>query len=125
MMKILKCSHCGNVAVMMVDAGVPLQCCGEKMEIMQAGVTDAAKEKHVPSVSVNGNVLQVQVGEVEHPMTAEHLIQWILLEQNNRVKYVHLLPGEKPVAEFCVESGPYAVYELCNLHGLWKTEGVV
>ena len=35
-----------------------------------------------------------------------------------------LKPGEKPVAEFALLEGekPVAVYEYCNLHGLWKKE---
>ena len=29
--KFYKCNHCGNVIVKVVDAGVPVVCCGEKM----------------------------------------------------------------------------------------------
>lgn len=29
--KFYKCMHCGNIAVKVFDAGVPLVCCGEKM----------------------------------------------------------------------------------------------
>ncbi len=124
-MKVVKCNHCGNVAVLMVDAGVPLVCCGEKMAQLEAGSTDAALEKHVPAVHVDGTCMQVQVGEVTHPMTDEHLIQWIALVQNGKVQYVSLSSADEPKALFTVESGPYTVYELCNLHGLWKTEGTV
>ncbi len=124
-MKIMKCSHCGNVSMMVVDAGVPLMCCGEKMIQLEAGAIDAAQEKHVPAVTVEGNVMQVQVGDVVHPMTDEHLIQWIMLEQGNKVQYLSLTSLDTPKASFTVESGPYTVYELCNLHGLWKTEGTI
>ena len=31
--KFYKCMHCGNIAVKVFDAGVPLVCCGEKMEL--------------------------------------------------------------------------------------------
>ena len=30
------------------DQGVPVICCGEPMQELKAGVTDAAVEKHVP-----------------------------------------------------------------------------
>lgn len=124
-MKFYRCSHCGNLAVLLVDAGVPLVCCGEKMQQLQAGVTDAAQEKHVPAVSLEGTTMHVQVGEVAHPMTEEHYIQWILLQQGSKVQYVTLTPQSQPKATFAAEAGDYVVYEYCNLHGLWKTEGKV
>ncbi len=124
-MKIVKCEHCGNIAVLPHDAGVPMMCCGEAMKVLEAGVTDAAKEKHVPAVTVEGKTMHVAVGEVPHPMTAEHYIQFVLLVQGDKVQYVTLTPSSEPKASFAVESGPYTVYEHCNLHGLWKTEGTV
>ena len=122
-MKIMKCEHCGNMAVLLVDSGAPLVCCGENMKVLEAGVTDAAQEKHVPAVSAEGDVLHVTVGAVQHPMTDEHYIQWILLVQGDKVQYKKLHPGEEPKACFTVKPGAYEVYEHCNLHGLWKTEG--
>ena len=52
-MKLLKCPICGNVVEMIDDHGVPLMCCGKKMEVIEAGSIDAAVEKHVPVVSVD------------------------------------------------------------------------
>ena len=46
-MKLLKCPICGNVVEMVEDHGVPLMCCGKKMEEVEAGAVDAALEKHV------------------------------------------------------------------------------
>lgn len=123
-MKLVRCAHCGNMAIMMQDSGVPMICCGEPMGEVKAGVTDAAQEKHVPAVTVDGNTLQVVVGSVEHPMLEEHYIQWILCEQGDRTQYVKLHPGQPPKATFTVEAGKeYRVYEYCNLHGLWMTSG--
>ncbi|MFR5600377.1 MAG: desulfoferrodoxin family protein [Holdemania filiformis] len=35
----------------------------------------------------------------------------------------HLTPADAPKAVFEIGEGkPLAVYEYCNLHGLWKTE---
>ena len=42
--KFYKCRHCGNVIVKLVNSGVPVVCCGEKMEELVAGVTDGAIE---------------------------------------------------------------------------------
>ena len=45
-----------------------------------AGSTDAAQEKHVPVVTKKCKTVKVDVGSVAHPMTEEHLIEWIALE---------------------------------------------
>lgn len=42
--------------------------------------TDAAVEKHVPAYEVNGNIVTVKVGSVEHPMLPAHYIEWISLD---------------------------------------------
>ncbi len=123
-MKFYKCNTCGNIITKLVDSKVPVSCCGSAMEELKPGTTDAALEKHVPSVTVDGNVVKVQVGEVEHPMLDEHFIQFIVLETANGSQTKTLNPGEKPAAEFVVADGdkPVAVYEYCNLHGLWMKE---
>ena len=124
-MKIVQCAHCGNQAFILHDGGVPMVCCGEEMQTLEAGTTDAALEKHVPAVKVEGNTMHVQVGSVAHPMTPEHYIMWILVEQGAKVQFVKLTPTDEPKATFIVEPGAYTVYEFCNLHGLWKVEGTI
>ena len=81
-------------------------------------------EKHVPVVEINGDILTVKVGSVEHPMLEEHYITMVLVEFDNRVLRVNLKPNEKPEAVFALNGykGNVNVYEYCNLHGLWKTE---
>ena len=61
-LKFYKCMHCGNIAIKPFDAGVPLVCCGEKMTELTANTTDAAVEKHVPVVRVDGSNVHVEVG---------------------------------------------------------------
>lgn len=123
-LQFFKCMHCGNVAVKLVDSKVPLVCCGEKMELLEPGTTDAATEKHVPVVTVNGNAVHVEVGSVLHPMEEEHLITMIVLETTKGFEVKQLSAGEAPKADFavCPDEKSVAVYEYCNLHGLWKTE---
>lgn len=117
------CEHCKNMELSVNDSGVNPVCCGEKMKKLTANTTDGAKEKHVPVVKRNGNMVEVVVGEVDHPMLAEHYIQWIYLETENGGQIRYLAPGDKPAATFCVEcDAPVAVYEYCNLHGLWKAD---
>lgn len=122
--KFYKCMHCGNIAIKVVDAGVPMMCCGERMVELVAGATDGALEKHVPAVSVEGSHVHVQVGEVAHPMTEEHLIQFIVLVTNKGYQVASLTAADEPVANFELAEGDAAVkvYEYCNLHGLWVKE---
>lgn len=121
-MKFFKCKHCGNIATLVEDKNVPLVCCGEKMHEMIAGEVDGAKEKHVPVYEVNGNVVKVQVGSVAHPMTEAHLISFIAIESKQGIQIKKLSASDQPEAAFALAEGDelVAVYEYCNLHGLWK-----
>jgi len=118
------CKHCGNIAALVHDAGVPLVCCGEKMPELIAGSTDAAQEKHVPVVEVNGSEVKVTVGSVSHPMEEKHFIQWVYLQTEKGAQRKCLKPGEKPEVLFSLtaDDKPVAAYEYCNLHGLWKKD---
>lgn len=123
-MKFYICEHCKNIIVHANNSGVPVFCCGQKMSEIVPGSVDAAVEKHVPEVKVEGNVVRAFVGSVEHPMVEEHFIQWLVLECENGFQLKKLQPGQKPEAVFVLAEGekPVAVYEWCNLHGLWKKE---
>ena len=122
-MKLMQCSHCKNQVFVLHDSGAPMTCCGDIMKELKAGSVDAAVEKHVPAVTVNGTVLEAVVGDVVHPMTPEHYIEWIAVEQNGKTQFAMLTPEDEPKASFTIEAGPYTVYEYCNLHGLWKKDG--
>ena len=119
---LYRCKHCGNIIIKIVDSKVPVVCCGEKMEELIPASVDAAVEKHVPVVTVDGKVIRVSVGSVEHPMTAEHYISHVILETNAGVQIAELNPGDKPEAVFALVKGAsvIAAYAYCNLHGLWK-----
>ena len=113
--RFYKCAHCGNIIAFVENKGVPVMCCGQKMEELIPGTTDAAQEKHVPVI---------QQGEVEHPMQEEHYIQWISIETKEGNQRKVLKPGEAPKAVFMLTDTDelIAAYEYCNLHGLWKAE---
>ena len=122
MMKFYYCKHCGNVIAYTVDSGVKVVCCGDEMQELIAGTVDASKEKHIPVISREGNVVTVKVGSVAHPMTKEHHIAWIALETRHGNQRVELDPLGQPEAKFALLEGDevVAAYEYCNLHGLWK-----
>lgn len=120
--KFYRCRHCGNVIIKFVDSGVPVVCCGEQMEELIPNTVDASNEKHVPVVKMaeNGKI-KVEVGSIPHPMTPEHHIVFIYVEMENGGIRIDL--KKEPEAEICACNGKVtAVYEYCNLHGLWKTE---
>ena len=123
-MKFFRCDHCGNFVGVINDAGVPMMCCGQKMTEVVAGTTDAAVDKHVPVVTVDGNIVKAVVGSVEHPMIEEHYIEWIALETEKGVQRKTLKAGDAPAAEFALTADDkvVAAYAYCNLHGLWKSE---
>ena len=120
--KFYICKHCGNIATLIRDAGVPIMCCGEKMHEIKPGITEASGEKHIPVYEMDGNVVHVTVGSVEHPMTREHYIEWICLESEHGIQYDHLDPNDEPRANFALCDGDEvrAVYAFCNQHDLWR-----
>ena len=121
-LKFFRCNHCGNIIVKIKDSSVPVVCCGENMQELVPGTTDAAVEKHLPVYETNGSTVSVTVGSVSHPMMPEHFISWVCLQTNKGFQLKYLNPGEEPKAVFALSDGEKveAVYEYCNLHGLWK-----
>lgn len=121
--KFYICKHCGNIVGLIHNAGVPLVCCGEKMSELVPNTTEAATEKRLPVVEMDGNIVKVSVGSVEHPSTEEHYIAWVYLETAHGGQRKAIKPGDKPEVSFALQDDELiAVYAYCNLHGLWKTE---
>jgi superoxide reductase len=123
-MKFLKCEICGKILAVVDERNVPTMCCGKPMSEIPVNTQDGAHEKHVPVYEIKDNVVTVKVGEVTHPMVDNHFIQWIALETNLGNQRKVLSPNEEPVAKFALLPGEevLAVYEYCNLHGLWKAD---
>lgn len=123
-MKFYKCKHCGSISTFLHDADQTAEYCGEDDDVIElvANTTDAAVEKHIPVVTVKGNNYHVEVGSVIHPMTAEHLIEFIVLETKTGYQFKKLTKDDQPIADFYTDEEVVAVYEYCNLHGLWKKE---
>lgn len=128
-MKLYICKVCGNIITKLNDSSVPVVCCGEQMEELVPGVTDGAMEKHVPDFLISTRKdgtkqVAVTVGAVLHPMMKEHYIQWIIVETNKGFHVCKLTPDCEPKANFELPADEEvtAVYEYCNLHGLWKAD---
>ncbi len=93
-------------------------------ERLVPNTVDAAKEKHVPVIRLeDDNILYIQVGEVLHPMTSDHLISklYIVTDKGDLIKKV-LTDTDKPELTVDIKDAKKVdVYAYCNLHGLWKT----
>lgn len=119
-----RCPLCGNFVGTINYSGNKMICCGQEMEEVVANTVDASVEKHVPQYEKAGNTYKVVVGSVIHPSLPEHHIEWIYLQTCCGGHRVCVKIGEEPRAEFTLSEGeePVAVYEYCNLHGLWKKD---
>lgn len=122
--KFYKCEKCGNIYASVHSSGVPVMCCGQAMTEIVPGSTDAAVEKHVPVIKIEGSTVTVTVGETLHPMLEEHYIEWISLQTKEGNQRKTLSPGKEPKVVFALSAGDQveAAYAYCNLHGLWKKE---
>ena len=121
-MKIYVCKKCGNVVLKLEDKSEALACCGEKMTLVDANTTEAATEKHLPVYEIKDGMINIKVGEVEHPMTDEHYISFIILASDDNYMIKKLTAGDKPEASFPYDKSYNKIYAYCNLHSLWLTE---
>ncbi len=122
-MEFYRCSRCGQIIAIVKKTGVPVICCGEKMQKIEPGTTDASVEKHVPVVNKEGNIVSVSIGSAPHPMEKEHYIEWVSLQTKMGNQRKALKPGDKPEVCFSVCDGDEveAAFAYCNLHSLWKS----
>ena len=122
--ELYKCSVCGNIVEVVRVGGGELVCCGKPMNLLEAGVTEASTEKHIPVIErIDGGYL-VKVGSVAHPMLPEHYIEFIeIMTSDGKIGRKYLKPGDAPEAEFCI-AGAKNVYarEFCNLPGHWRAD---
>ncbi|MCH5172155.1 MAG: desulfoferrodoxin Dfx [Erysipelotrichales bacterium] len=121
-MRFFKCAKCGTILPIAEDVDLSAKC-GDFVEV-SPNTTEAAVEKHVPVVKVEGNIVKVTVGEVLHPMQDAHYIGWIMLQTKFGNQRRVLKPGDEPVVEFAIlpEDEVIRVISYCNLHGLWSTK---
>ncbi len=114
-MKIFKCDICGEIFV----GDEASLCCGQLTNELTVNNEEFSFEKHIPVVDVVDDMMVVRVGEVLHPMSDEHFIEWIMLVNGSDFDKKKLSSDDAPVANFNYVPGS-VVYAYCNLHGLWK-----
>lgn len=116
---VYQCQEERKIWIGIGDMPDTIQMNGHTWSALQAGVVDAAKEKHIPKVVRQQEKVNVTVGSVIHPMEEKHYIEWIALATDTQIQIHYLKPGEEPKTAFTTtDTG--VVYAYCNLHGLWK-----
>ena len=120
--QIYKCNVCGNIVEVLHEGDGQLVCCGQPMELLGEKTEDVGYEKHVPVIEKTANGIRVKVGAIPHPMEKTHYIEWIEIIVNGKAYQQFLKPGDKPEAEFKIETDKVRAREYCNIHGLWRTK---
>ena len=127
--QIYKCQVCGNIVEVVYSGAGELVCCGQPMELQVENIVNESSKKHVPVIEeLPANVCRVKdgvivkIGEIEHPMTLEHYIEWVeIIIEDGRRGRKFLSPGDKPNVEFHTRAKVIGARAYCNLHGLWKS----
>lgn len=121
--EIYKCEICGNIVQKLHDGGGELVCCGEEMTKLEPKKNEESiTEKHVPIfVETENSSTEIRVGEVLHPMTEEHHIEFIeaVNETDNTIKIKFLNLDDEPKMHIDCTNYKKA-FEYCNIHGLWE-----
>jgi superoxide reductase len=121
--QIYKCELCGNIVQVVHEASGELVCCRQAMTLLCENTQEAALEKHLPVFTQTDQVVKVKIGEIPHPMTSDHFIEWIEILTEQEIYRHKLNPQDLPEVEFTVNQKVLAVRAYCNLHGLWKEDG--
>ena len=126
--QIYKCTVCGNIVEVLHTGVGTLVCCGQPMEFMAAKTQDQGFEKHVPVIKdLPANACRVKdgckikIGAQEHPMTAEHHIEWIeIVTADGKAGKKFLKPNDLPESDFYTRMNVVGARAYCNVHGLWE-----
>lgn len=116
------CTVCKNLMIKLNDSGLTPVCCAKSMVKLDESEIEGTPEKHKPTCEKVDNKLMVKVGDLTHPMTDEHYIEWIFVKTDKGIHGQFLAPADVPKACFklCEDERIQGVYSYCNIHGLWK-----
>ncbi|MFC1658599.1 desulfoferrodoxin family protein [Candidatus Omnitrophota bacterium] len=144
-MKGFVCKVCGFISI---NGQAPEKCpvCGapktsfeEKEDAIKtpkdANNLTELEKKHIPVITIVKKCglipegcqdAHVKIGEIQHPMLAEHYITYIdFYIDNEFISRVQLTPDKlNPAAALHIKaaSGKLTVIEHCNLHGSWVSQ---
>ena len=109
--KIYVCPVCGNVILATGEAVV--SCCGITLPPQEAEEADA---EHPIRMEIMEDEYFVSV---QHPMTKEHYLSFLLAISDQGTQFVRLYPEGNAEARFKINAVE-AVYSFCNRHGLFR-----
>lgn len=116
-----QCKHCETILLAL--CGKVPHCCSQELILLSCNSGSGSKEKHMPVLSYEDEMLIVKVGSAPHRAIPEHHIHWIFVETAAGGQYKKLTSADLSEAHFMVkECDVLAVYAYCNLHGLWRAE---
>ena len=103
---------CGNVIQAAGEAVV--SCCGITLPPLEA---ETAEEEH----RIRSEVVEDEYFvTVQHPMTKDHYISFLMAVSDQGSQFVKLYPEGNAEARFKI-NGVKALYAYCNRHGLFRT----
>ncbi|MCX5781512.1 MAG: desulfoferrodoxin family protein [Elusimicrobia bacterium] len=143
-MKAFKCGMCGFVSI---DGSAPEKCpvCGAPKKMFKESEVKTSKDiatygesekKHIPSITISKKCgllpnegcidINVKIGEITHPMLAEHYIMHIDFYIDTKYVSRMMFSPDKINPAAClhikVPKGKITVIEQCNIHGDWMNE---
>ena len=111
--RLYVCPVCGNVIQSCGDAVV--SCCGITLPAQEA---EAADEEHAIKLEIVEDEYFVSI---QHPMTKEHYISFVMAVSDQRVQLVKFYPEQGAEARFKIDGVKY-LYAYCNRHGLFRLD---
>ncbi len=86
-------------------------------------------KKHIPIIELEdsentaGVIIEIKIGEIQHPSEDEHYINWIeIYDGKILLARAELSPASKARATFYLNEKPIKlrVRGFCNIHGTWE-----
>lgn len=121
--QIYRCEICGNIVeVEHIGAGT-LVCCGEDMLLEDENKDMANAQKHIPVIveDQDGVGVKITIGEILHPMTEEHHLDWVQVHTTFGDIRKKLELGEAPIFVLpnLQKEDILGIRSYCNEHGLY------
>ena len=110
--RLYVCPACGNV--IRANGEAVVSCCGITLPPQEA---EEADEEHRIVTEIVEDEYYVSV---DHPMTKEHFISFLLAVSDRGDQFVKLYPEGNAEARFKI-SGVKTLYAYCNRHGLFQS----
>jgi len=114
--EIYKCELCGSIVEVLHAGAGELVCCGQAMNLMSSKSVDDGKEKHLPFLDSGA----VKIGEILHPMTPEHYIEWVEVVYADKTVKKNFKVDESAILKLDNIDNIREIRSYCNVHGLWS-----